>query len=214
MRRFVAFTLLFIPIFLSSQILIDQSLGFMMIKQNGFILHEKYPGDLFPTQIKVSRLITPIGGTINLYKPFSKPKAFNKNQAFGAQTGFGFYYTDRDKSLDANYISKDGSSIFRRFSGVFHIPMAIAFRSGSCFEPEKGKPGFFVAAGLDAFYLLIPDEKGFAFLPYSSYGFARGTSGFRASFYHMKFKSEFNSNVGHTVRITNAFFQIEFFHFF
>jgi hypothetical protein len=214
MKKRFLFIFLLLPLLVPAQIIVEQGLGFMFLKQNGFVYRNAEPLPAFPEKIKVSRALAPFGGTFNVFIPFKMVSANESRYKFGVQTGLGFYYTRRKKSLDLNYVPAEGKHFFARTFGILHVPLLVAFKMGSALDPQKGRAGISIAAGLDAFYLDIPDEKAFALLPTSNFTFSKGKNGIRAGFYHMKFRSVFNSNAGEITRVKTAFFQLEVFHSF
>lgn len=212
-KQFLLLFFLF-PILVPAQIIVEPGIGFMFIQQRGFVLTDPNPLPVFPHVAKVGRALSPFGGTFAVFIPFKMAITYTPRYKFGTQTGLGFYSTNKLKSNDLNYHPGADAGVFRRTFGILHIPMMVSLRMGSALYPEKEKPGFAVAAGLDAFYLNIPDEKGFALIPTSNFTYMKGKNGVRAGFYHLKFKSVFKSNAGEVVRLKTSFFQLEVFHSF
>ncbi len=209
------FLLVFLfPFFLPAQLIVEPGIGFMFLQQRGFVLREQDPLSPYPTKIDVGRALAPFGGTFAVFIPFKPATTYTKRYKFGTQTGLGFYSTNKKKSMDLNYIPAVDAGFFGRTFGILHIPVMVALRTGSALYPEKEKLGFAVAAGFDALYLNIPDEKGFALIPTSNFTFMKGKNGVRAGFYHLKFKSVFKSNAGELLRLKTSFFQLEVFHSF
>lgn len=205
---------LLLPLFSRAQLIVEPGVGFMFLNQNGFVFQDKLPLPLFPQKRDVGRYLAPFGGTFAVFVPFKMVTTYTPRYKFGIQTGLGFYSTNKKKSLDLNYQPGFDDGFFKNTFGILHVPVMVSFRAGSALNREKGSRGIAIAAGLDAFYLDIPDEKGFALLPTTNITYTKGRNGLRAGFYHMKFRSVFNSNAGEIVRIKTAFFQCEVFHSF
>ena len=212
-KQFLLLFFLF-PVFLNAQIIVEPGVGFMFLQQRGFVFSDPNPLNVFPGKIHVGRALAPFGGTFAVFIPFKMAITYMPRYKFGTQTGLGFYSTNKKKSMDLNYIPAVDAGFFGRTFGILHIPMMVSLRTGSALFPERGVFGFAIAAGLDAFYLNIPDEKGFALIPTTNITLMKGKNGVRAGFYHMKFKSVFNSNAGEVVRLKTSFFQLEVFHSF
>lgn len=214
MKTIVCLLLFLYPFFVPAQIVVEQGMGFMFLQQRGFVFKEKKPQPIFPTKIEVGRYLAPFGGTIAIFIPFKIISPRLPTYKFGIQTGMGFYYTSRKKSLDLNYVPDPDADFLKRTFGIIHLPLLISFRRGSAFYAVRGRKGIAIAAGLDSFYLNIPDETGFALLPTTNFTFLKGRNGIRAGFYHLKFRSVFTSNSGEILRLKTSFFQLEVFHSF
>ena len=212
-KKFLLLFFLF-PFFLSAQLIVEPGIGFMFLQQRGVVLREPTPLPLYPSKVDVGRALAPFGGTFAVFIPFKTVYMYTPEYKFGTQTGLGFYSTNKNKSVDLNYSPDPETGFLKRTFGIIHIPLMVSFRMGSALYPEKGRKGFAIAAGLDAFYLNIPDEKGFALIPTSNFTFLKGKNGIRAGFYHLKFRSVFNSNSGEIIRLETSFFQLEVFHSF
>ena len=218
MKKRIQLLFFLLPFFASAQVIVEPGVGFMFLQQRGFVFIDPctpgYSSSAFPYRLDIGRYLSPFGGTFAVWVPFKMVTSYTQRYKFGVQTGMGYYSTWKKKSIDPNYYPPPEGGFLAKTFGILHLPMLVSLRTGSALFPESGVFGFAIAAGVDAFYLNIPDEKGFALIPTTNFTFMKGKNGVRAGFYHLKFKSVFKSNAGEVVRLKTSFFQLEVFHSF
>jgi hypothetical protein len=210
MKKFFLAFLFLLPVFSFAQIEVTGGLGFLFIKQQGFVLNPNMYDPALLERTDVDRTLYTFGETMNAFYRIKYFSFLPGKITMGPQFGIGFYYTKLSKAIDKTYQPDPAASRFKKTFGPSHIPLEFAFHFGSLANPEHKGLGASLSAGIDLFYLHIADEKAFAALPCGTIGIMKGRVGFRLGFHFIKFRSVFDTNEGEVTRLSNSLTSFEF----
>jgi hypothetical protein len=186
---------------------VEAGLDILVVKQAGHL--ETHSGTISPavyTPVDVDRSSFHIGLRCAGYYPIKEIKLGYEDFSIGPGLGISILNSKYMKSTDPSY--RSGKEKYFNFkTAMMHFPLTFQLRNrAGTYAGEGMSAGFHLGVGIDAMFLSVPDEKGFAGLPIIVAGYDSRLFGAQLTVYPMKYHSYYETSIGEEDRLTNSFF--------